>query len=513
MSVLKFERLSERVEQLEHVARGREDSAPVREDARDLVEELLVYGRQTVNFQSLSLRLQDRQGLDLGGLREASSYLRSLKWPRSIELTPELTIEPAEKLNSLDADIEALRTLLAENPAASVFLAVDFRMTGTLLHLVMGAIESGFALDPLVELARKKIALLDAQQVVQLWSYVQEEFDPERSTRMEVVPGVLPDGFLEFGDDTKARDKLARYIVDWKQRLMLGLYARKGPGYPIEVPSIARVLTWRASSTVDAPSLAEIRLAKSIGRIVNMAAALFHDSVGELAAVLQLDGNSQIVQAGSAHAGQEQPTLVTLFYEIRKAARLLSEFAVVDSDFPVAIQRYRWGLEVMAPHLTKEFGRKDELLLQRELARFTLERGFFVLGTRFGRAETDLVSWQKEALYIVETKLFRGRNVSPKAVKKALAQLRNYMDQHPSTPRGLLVLYNLTSSHISAPERWVAGRLLIVPINMQRNPPSHREHSLEILEGNDQEIIKVVPLSSLHKRRARRKKGARRRAR
>jgi hypothetical protein len=513
MLLQRFEGLLQRVDDLERASRDRASSSALREDARDLVEELLVYGNQTFNFRKLSLRLEDRHDVDLDSLREAATYLRSLEWPSSVELTPALTIYPAEKLKSLEADIEQLQSLLAKDPAASVALALDFRLSTTLLHLVMAATRLGFSLGRLVDLARKKIDLLHRQQVVQLWSYVQEEFDSERSTHMEGVPGVLPDDFLKFGSDREARDKLARYIVEWKPRLMLELHARKGPGYPLEVPSLPRVLAWRASSTVDAPSLPEMRLAKSIGRIVHIAAHLFHDSVGDLAAVLQLDASSQIIRAGSVIAGSEQPTLPTLCYELRKAVQLLSEVAVVDADFPVAIRRYRWGLEVMAPHLTKEFRKKNELLLQRELARFTLERGFFVVGTRFGRAETDLVSWQKEALYIVETKLFRSNgNVNARSVRRALAQLRNYMDQHPSTPRGVLVLYNLTSSHISAPEHWLGGRFLVVPINMQRKPPSHREHSLEILEGDEAEVIKVVPLTTPMKRRRRRRKAARRKA-
>jgi hypothetical protein len=68
--------------------------------------------------------------------------------------------------------------------------------------------------------------------------------------------------------------------------------------------------------------------------------------------------------------------------------------------------------------------------------------------------------------------------------------------QHPSTPRGLLVIFNLAPTAIVAPEHWLKGRYLIIPINLQMAPPSQRQHSLEILEGTDTEITKVVQLSS-----------------
>ncbi len=109
----------------------------------------------------------------------------------------------------------------------------------------------------------------------------------------------------------------------------------------------------------------------------------------------------------------------------------------------------------MAPHANTEIKNKNEVRLQRELARFALERGFYVIGTRFGRGETDLVSWQKEALYVVETKVLRGQGaVNPAVIRKALAQLSSYMDQHPSTPRGLLVIFNLTPTTITDSTAW-----------------------------------------------------------
>ena len=144
---------------------------------------------------------------------------------------------------------------------------------------VMAAIAQGHSLEPLVVLARRKVNLLAEQQLVQLWSYVQQEFDPARNAHMDLTPNILPDDFLKFGNAAEAREKLARYVVEWKPKLLLASYARKGSGYPLEVPSLTDVLTWK-DTDVEPPNLQETALSKSMGRILEMASQLFHVSIG-----------------------------------------------------------------------------------------------------------------------------------------------------------------------------------------------------------------------------------------
>jgi hypothetical protein len=116
------------------------------------------------------------------------------------------------------------------------------------------------------------------------------------------------------------------------------------------------------------------------------------------------------------------------------------------------------------------------------------------------------VSWEKEALYIVETKVFKqSGKVRAKAITDAFSQLRSYMDTHPTTPRGVLLIYNMSESHISAPEHWLRNRFLFVVVNMQKDSPSHRTHSLEILEGDEAKTIQVVEVGDGAARRRRNK--------
>lgn len=508
MAAPKFEWILDRLAEVERADGNRPDSASVRDDADDLVEELLLHANRSIDFPKLSKRLQERQTLDLSTLRAAARFFRGLAWNGPIVLTPALTVDPPQQINTLEADIDRIESLLAADPAASSGLSLDLKVGGVLLRLSMCALTKGYSLEPLIRLAKQKIDLLDSQQVVLLWSLLQREFDPEKDVRMDVLPPILPNDFLKFENDASARDKLARYIVELKPRLMLALYGRNGPGFPIELPSLPSVLTWKSSSTADPLTVQEVRLAKAIRRIVWMSSQLFERTPEELASVIRLDVNSPVIRAPDTPIKNDKASVAAVCYELQKAAQLLSELSVAEADFPVCIRRYKLGIEVMSPHLNKIFAAKNEVLLQRELARFALERGFFVVGTRFGHGETDLVSWEKEALYIVETKVFKGpARIRTRAITNAFAQLRSYMDTHPTTPRGLLVLYNMSPSHISAPEHWLRQRFLIIPINMQSSSPSHREHTLEITEGDDEQTIRVLQTgvsANTHKRTRRR---------
>lgn len=493
MAAQKFEWILDRITQVEREDASRPDSASIQDDTDDLIEELFIHASRNIDFARLSNRLKERQTLDLSTLREAVVFFRGLSWGEPIVLTPELTVDPLQQVNTVGADIDRIESLLTADPAASAGLSLDLKVGGALLRLSMCALTAGYSLDPLIRLTKQKIDLLDPDQVVLLWSLLQREFDPERDVRMQAVPSILSDDFLSFEDDARAREKLARYIVDLKPRLMLALYGRNGSGFPIDLPSLPSVLTWKSASTADSPSMQEIRLAKAIRRIVGMSSKLFDRTPEEMAAVLHLDASSPVIKEPDTSAKSDKASVAAVCYELRKAAQLLSELSVAEADFPICIRRYKLGIEVMSPHLNKEFARKSEVFLQRELARFALERGFFVVGTRFGHGETDLVSWEKEALYIVETKLFRGpTRIRVRAITDAFAQLRAYMDTHPTTPRGLLVLYNMSPSHISAPEHWLRQRFLIVPINMQASSPSHRQHTLEVTEGDDEQTINVL---------------------
>jgi hypothetical protein len=497
-----FEVILTRISDLERADAKRPENPSLLEDADDLVNELFTQAARTLNLRELSARLRGRHDLDIEALRKAARFFRDLPWAGPVALTPALTVNPPEQVAKLESEINNIEALNNQDPTIQAAFGLDITVGGSLLRLTMCAFTLKFSLEPLLALAREKLRLPSPEQVVTLWSYLQREFDPDRDARMEPVSTILPADFLRFDSDAQARDKLARYIAEYKPRLMLALSSRNGTGYPLDVPGIANVLAWRSSSTAIPPSLQEQRLGKAIRRLVGMSTKLFSHSREELAEILRIEPKSLLLGDGQIRPREEKPAISALCYELRKASRLLSELSMAQEDLPTFIRRYKLGIEVMSPHLNEEFSTKNELMLQRELSRFLLERGIFVVGTRFGSGQTDLVSWEKEALYIVETKLFKGPGeIRRKAITDAFAQLRTYMDTHPTTPRGVLVIYNMSASNISAPEHWLRNRFLFIAVNMQSKSPSLRTHSIEILEGDDDKTIQVVEVGRKSRRR------------
>jgi hypothetical protein len=425
-------------------------------------------------------------------------------------LTPSLTVEPKELLKSLDADIDTLEAKLIASPSASYDMALDFSLGGKLMRLVMCAIKMGFSLDALIRLARTKLDLLEVKQLVLVWTLLQREFDPERDARLEKVNSILPNDFLKYDDEASSRNKLAEYVVSIKPRLMLALQGRGISGYPVEVPELARILTWKSTAAADRPSMADVRLATALRRVTWLSNKLFDRAPEDIIAVLNVDGSSLLIQTPTNVSSRITPSLSLLFYELRKICRLLQSRSPAESDIAFCVRRYKLGLEIMAPDVISDIKKKDELRLQKDLARFLIERGFFVVGTKSGRSESDLISWEGPRLHILEVKLLRPHSsITPAVIEHAFAQLASYMDQHPSTPYGLLVIYNLTDIQINAPDRWMRDRYLVVAINLQARSPSGRQAALDIIEGKTDKSVEVLSIGDPRGTRSRRRKPVR----
>ena len=200
------------------------------------------------------------------------------------------------------------------------------------------------------------------------------------------------------------------------------------------------------------------------------------------------------------------------------AARELRKFIQV-ADFMIAkevpleavLHQLKLGLEVVAQDVSREYAQRTELSLQREIARFLIERGIYAVGTKFGRYEADFVIGAHSDYYVVEVKKYGlHQGITDRTIKRAFVQLQSYMDQPPTHPLGILVVFNFTDSLLLAPPSWIRGRYKIVVINLQQAPPSGRTKSLTVEEGNGANTIQVHVIDgSSSERRSRRPKGRR----
>jgi hypothetical protein len=135
MAIQKFEWILDCITLVEHEDIRHPESASVRDDADDLTEELLIHANHGIDFVRLSIRLKERQTLDLSTLREAAEFFRGLSWSEAIILTPALTVDPVHQINILGEDIDRIESLLAADPAATAGLSLDLKVGGALLRL------------------------------------------------------------------------------------------------------------------------------------------------------------------------------------------------------------------------------------------------------------------------------------------------------------------------------------------------------------------------------------------
>jgi hypothetical protein len=156
------------------------------------------------------------------------------------------------------------------------------------------------------------------------------------------------------------------------------------------------------------------------------------------------------------------------------------------------LHQLKLGMEVVAPDISSDYSKKTELRLQREIARFLVERGVYATGTQFGQYQADFAVGTHDEHYVIEVKKYaKGRRITEKAIKSAIVQLQSYMDQPPTHPLGILVIFNFTDSLLIAPSSWIRGRFKILAINLQLTPPSGRTQSLTVEEGSEQSTIAV----------------------
>lgn len=127
-------------------------------------------------------------------------------------------------------------------------------------------------------------------------------------------------------------------------------------------------------------------------------------------------GNARQLVFAAAVCSKRIPELVTL---VRDKIRLLQ---------PIQVRvLWSWVQEELSPatstpvidhsgllppgrthfaDISRAYTKRSELRLQREIARFLIERGIYAIGTKFGRYETDFVIGAHADYYVIEVKKY-----------------------------------------------------------------------------------------------------------
>jgi hypothetical protein len=465
------------------------------DDAEALTEEMLVAAHQSIDFKDLERRIQARRKVDFDSLARIPIILSELKLPENVVNSPILTIRPIEQIDQMRGFIEALKTNFDRMGNLEIATAIDVSIAGRLGRVLVAASKLNLKVPALVTLVESKLELLDESQLAILWAAVQREFESEHLAPALEPSGSVPRDWLKYDSRESIVEKLAHYIVEMKYKIMHEMADRGLDGFPVNLPAAARIISWQSATASERLNEQELALQVGVARITEIINKLFGRTKDDVALALGIDSNSALLRKDRTlfeSSKPKAPALKSLCYELRKLSRITEFLASKSGPVERVLRQYKLGIEIVAPDIIDKLSEKNEIRLQRELAKFLIERDIYAVGTKFGRSETDLVSTKSGNSYILEVKKYSAdERLSERRLKAGLVQLQSYMDQHPSSPFGILVVYNFTDSILLAPETWIRGRFRVLAINLQRAPPSGRTRSLTVESGDGSETVSV----------------------
>jgi len=506
--------LLRRIEQLTKLIDQGVDLDFVRDEATTVLQELSAFCRRRINFAALETRIRDATSIDVGALEEGLGIL--VPAPRDELLS-------SEKLAESFARTREHFEFLKKEQHTMKFLEIGLRLE-MLFESVFGdailSIAEGWDPARIVKLARTKIGLLSEQRQRDLWARVRAEcrpFDADeddevvRDYRLE-DHGVLPKGFLESSPPDVA-DRLALYHAWLRGRVIRAMMQRGRDRWPMPAVGIAKIL---ASRQVDVePSTTEIVVARAVSNIAGwieqrgnrpMSVEKFGALLGLRADSKMLCGEEQQAFKERTWEGRASPEHAAL-HSFRTLARATASLHENETPLGIALFQYKAGVELFAPKIASAMS-KDELILQKELCKFLLERGIFSVGTKFGQHETDLVANVRDDFIVIEAKVIKTAP-NPTKLAQNLMQLLRYDDLNPAFrgSRAVLIVYNFTDVPIMTTHELVAGRAWIIVVNAKAGPPSKTKRCLKLMPDAAQGLLCVDVAASPRPKAGSKKKG------
>jgi hypothetical protein len=429
-------------------------------------------------------------------LRAVADVIETLNLGGPHVLPPERSLEPASILSDFRSCIESLQEdARALDPAAQ---AIRLKDCGAVLaDLLLCAALVKADLSPIVDATRRKLELLDEQEAMEVWSRIKSEASRESPGSIKIRVKIVPKSWLKTTTVDEAKKKIADYLVSLKPRLQLAMLKAGRVVVPDDAPPLASLLTWSRPTAATPASHVEQDIATALRRLRSYWESVLARPGTEfdlaLGMRISLPDQTQAPEASPECPPGGNYAERLIIYELKKIIRALAASAEHEAAIEKALIQYKLGIEILAPDNIKDLLRKDELRLQKEVCKFLLDQGIFAVGSRFATTVTEVFAGLPDGGAVIETKIYKdAARVTEKAIKGHLVELHKALSGNAACPRGVLVIYNFSSTSISAPRGWIDGRLRLLPINLQQQPPSSKNRTLVLERAEGDGLIRVV---------------------
>lgn len=484
------------------------------DEARSFVRSLLHEVRRRVNVGATLDKIWTETDYDT----EAFQRLRE-SLDKIIESFP---VELAAKGSELRSRVDLLDTFVT-NPktfdpleiALRFEMAVEPAVTDILMHVASANRDAA----EIRVMLREKLDLVTTHQVALIWAKITQEFVPRKDwPSLTPFEHLLPSGFFSPNGDAEMRDRVADYAVHLRPAVIAQMLASGATRLPMTPVPLVRIVGIR--KTTDS-----LRVSDEDRDLIH---ALIKLSVVWVDYLRELD-TSFLPELGVAHRPglleakqckdflqhwtsiKDKPSAFGLVCD--HVVDALKSFLSRTSPVEQVLRRYKLSLEAALPDTGVELSSiahtsSGELHLQRHLCRFMIEHGVYAVGTRFGRAQVDLMSTDGHADYLIEAKLFREDDwPTDGAVREYFQQLQSYMQTTRLRPFGILLIFNFSKCPINAEQVWFSDRYWILPVNLADMTPSDIKATLNITRANDATVVfDAVPSGKRPRKRQSKKK-------
>lgn len=368
-------------------------------------------------------------------------------------------------------------------------------------------LEDRAPIGELQKLVQTKLNILTDNNIKILWSYIKGDFS-DSFYGFQYDEEILGASFFKVGTVGQLREKIAKYVTFLRAKIMLKRFKEGKTESPMFAFGVARILGMH-NTVVKNFTLSEVTLIKIISRILGFWEKVLFGDKNELCAPLRISAEGRIVFLKPRDIDKDLDnhwfdfkvddikSYQVILCELRRLLKIANGYITRQTDIEKSLFQYKLKYEIFAKEKNREFKAKNapnELLLQKELCAFLIERGIYSYGKSFGTHEIDLMVEQSGKTYVIETKIYKsykGVGTFERRIKSDLIQLSEYLDREDSISAwGILVIYNLTDVFIEQPKKWIRKRFWILPINISGVTPSLRNKKMMIEESDVKNLIR-----------------------